>query len=355
MPPNHSAGQIAADARLCGGSRDQSPPMPGTVRLRHVQDGANSQRSSVQPTSDRSDGRHPPASIQAYRRAHTTALPHEGEFFRRSSGGHEQVTVSRRSDIYTDTIGCSPSLIIGADHHLSDEQACLLGRGPTYVPSCFMHVSPSLSFEETWSKQWSLLRQQLTLFFSRYSVSINRKTTFQAASKTLFQESFSAPLPTSIQIRAAHECRLVRSVRRPLADEQLILRRTADDSNVFYLGRASEFQAKADDYLKNNTSFEKLSAIDEHTPQQPQLEEMLKSIDAILQNMRQNRQIGEQHLRAMQPKKILRQSASHLESLERALASAAHRAEPEASGHPNDHRHRLQCAFSRGAHRESSR
>jgi hypothetical protein len=167
-----------------------------------------------------------------------------------------------------------------------------------------MHVSPSLSSEETWSKQWSLLRQQLTLFFSRYNVSINRKTTFQAASKTLFQESFSAPLPTSIQIRAAYECRLVRSVRRQLADEQLILRRTADGHNVFYLGLASEFQAKADDYLKNSTSFEKLSAIDEHAPQQTQLEEMLKSIDAILQNMRQNRQIGEQHVRAMQPKKV---------------------------------------------------
>ena len=199
--------------------------------------------------------------------------------------------MSRRSDLYTDTIGCSPSLIIDTDHpHLSNEQALLLSRGPTYVPSCHMHVAPSTE-EEIWSRQWSLLRQQMTLFFSKYSVSINRKTTFQLAAKTLFQQSFSTPLPTSIEMRAVYEHGVVQSIRRHLKNNPLILRRTADGNNVFYLGRTSEFEAKASDYLTNSNVYQKINAYDE------------QSIDTDLRAMRQNRRINEQHVKRMQVKR----------------------------------------------------
>jgi hypothetical protein len=154
-----------------------------------------------------------------------------------------------------------------------------------------MHVTPSPSSEEIWSQQWSLLRQQMTLFFSRYTVSINRKTIFQAAVKTLFQQSFSIPLPASIDMRAVYENNIVRSIRRQLQNEQWILRRTADGNNVFYLGRTNEFEAQANDYLQTSTSYEKIDAYDE------------KSIDVVLQGMRQNRRISEQHLKWMQVKK----------------------------------------------------
>lgn len=200
--------------------------------------------------------------------------------------------MSRRSDLYTDTIGCSPSLIIDTHHRLSNEQALLLSRGPTYVPSCHMHVASSPSpEEEVWSRQWNLLRQQLTLFFSKYSVSINRKTTFQLAAKTLFQQSFSTPLPTSIQMRAVYEDGVVQSIRRQLKNDPLILRRTADGNNLFYLGRTSEFEAKANDYLTHSNVFQQMNAYDQ------------QSIDTDLRDMRQNRRINEQHFKRLQMKR----------------------------------------------------
>ena len=182
------------------------------------------------------------------------------------------------------------------------EQVLFLSRGPTYVPVGQMHVLPSLPSDQICSKQMSLLREQLVNFSATYSTSINRRTHFQNEFKQYFQDAFSVPLPTSIQQRAEYERQLIRSIRRQLRKDHLILRRIANHGNLFYLGHAPDFEAKSNHYLKNTTTYELIDALDAHQPLTVQLEKMIESIDSILSEMRQNGRLNEQQLKKLQLK-----------------------------------------------------
>ena len=225
------------------------------------------------------------------------------DFFHQSFNGHFEENTNHQTDIHTQPIGCSPSLIIDTDHHLSIEQVLFLSRGPTYVPSCQMHVLPSLPQDQIYSKQMGILQKQLSNFFSKYPIGIDRKPNFEKDLKTLFKENFSSHLPTFIQQRALYERKLVQSIYLQLKKDQLILRRTADHNNVFYLGHANDFEQKSNDYMNNNaTSYELIGRIDENNSEQTQLNEIIKSINQILNNMHASKQINEEHLNKMKAK-----------------------------------------------------
>jgi hypothetical protein len=220
-------------------------------------------------------------------------------FFRQNPLGDRGDTVG---DYNNQKIHCAPSIIVDALHHLSIEQIALLNRGPTYVPPCQLHMSPSLSIDQLLVKQAEPLRRQLTLLFSKSSVNFSQQLTFNRALKKLFEQSFSICVPESIQQRAHYEKELVLSIHRHMKNDNLILRRTADQNNVFYLGHASDFEQKANDHMKNTSSYELIGPIDETMPQQPQLTEMINSIDFILENSHKNKRISKDHLDRMRVK-----------------------------------------------------
>ncbi|CAF4805660.1 unnamed protein product, partial [Rotaria socialis] len=63
------------------------------------------------------------------------------------------------------------------------------------------------------------------------------------------------PVPSKIEQRGLHKKHLVQSIRFAFDKQNLILRRTADNKNTFYLGNRKEFEAKANDYLMKSHDY----------------------------------------------------------------------------------------------------
>ena len=162
------------------------------------------------------------------------------------------------------TMSFSPTLVVNTTTHpFSFEQWRLLRRGPTYVPPCQTHASASSeSISALLEKQYILLRHGLNILLAKHHVNAARAMFINKEVKDAYMDAFSNALLSSVQQRAVRERELVQSIRRLLNDHQLILRRTADRQNVFYLADRKEFEEKADGYMSATDAFELCETID---------------------------------------------------------------------------------------------
>ncbi|CAF1346300.1 unnamed protein product [Rotaria sordida] len=163
----------------------------------------------------------------------------------------------------------SPTMIIGTPAHLlTPEQLKLLNRGPTYVPLCQMYVSSaSVSIQEIIEKQYKSLQHDLNILFTKCNVNMVSSMSIKNDIKKLLIKVFSISLPQSFRERAIYEKQLVQSIREEFKRYDLILRRTADQRNVFYLGSRNEFEEKINEYMKTTDIFELCENIDEQNLQ----------------------------------------------------------------------------------------
>ncbi|CAF1378482.1 unnamed protein product, partial [Rotaria sordida] len=139
-------------------------------------------------------------------------------------------------------------------HNLTLEQIKFLNRGPTYVPPCQLHIlsKSSVTLAELVTKEMVPLRRHLNKLFAKYLVDLSRKMNFEEEIQVAFNESFLGPLPTMLEHRALYEKQIIQSIRYHLNKDRLILRRTADDKNTYYLGRLDELQQKSNEYIENS-------------------------------------------------------------------------------------------------------
>ena len=142
---------------------------------------------------------------------------------------------------------------IRAVHYLTDQQLQLLNRGPTYVTPCQMHVSSSFeTIDDIVNKQYAPLKHQLAVLFDKYRADISRQLHFNKYAYIEFKKLYSTPIPTDIYERAIYEKKLIQSIQYFLMKNNLILRRTADQNNVFYLGNRKEFIEASNQYMEKN-------------------------------------------------------------------------------------------------------
>jgi len=177
----------------------------------------------------------------------------------------------RQDEINETIIDFSPTMLIDTPfQQLTVEQLKLLNRGPSYVPPCQMHleVSPSLSINDIIKERYAILRHSLNILLTKNKINTTQQMFIDKAIKDTFINSFSIPLPSAIQQRALYEKRLVQSIRQHLKTNNLILRRTADQKNVFYLGDKNDFEEKATEYMMATDAFEVSEIIDETNRQQ---------------------------------------------------------------------------------------
>ncbi|CAF1155126.1 unnamed protein product [Rotaria sordida] len=130
-------------------------------------------------------------------------------------------------------ISYSPTMIIQtSSHQLIDEQIKLLNRDPTYVPPCQIYVSSSfISMNDVTQKQYKLLQHHLSILFAKHNTNTSEGMFINKDIKDTFINYFSLPLPLSLYQRVLHEKQLVESIREHLQMNNLILRRTADETN----------------------------------------------------------------------------------------------------------------------------
>ena len=161
------------------------------------------------------------------------------------------------------SIPCLPSFIIDTalnSHGLTHEQIQLLNRGPTYVPPFQMYIQ---STDGHLHKQYKYLQQHLTQLYARFNINPARSMFINKDIKDLYMNSFSVTLPNKFYQRAVYENQLVNSIRTHCQVNKLILKRLANNSNIFYLGHSVDFQDKVNDYLIRMNVFEMCELIDD--------------------------------------------------------------------------------------------
>jgi hypothetical protein len=208
-----------------------------------------------------------------------------------------------QDEINETIIDFSPTMIIDTPfQQLTVEQLKLLNRGPSYVPPCQMHleVSSSLSINDIIKEHYAILRHSLNIVLTKNKINTTQQMFIDKKIKDTFINNFSIPLPSSIQQRAVYEKRLVQSIRQHLKANNLILRRTADEKNVFYLGDKNGFEEKANEYMMTTDAFEVSEIIDETNRQQIDVyfnklvTSMNSKIERILENHKKCKALLEQ-------------------------------------------------------------
>ncbi|CAF4089855.1 unnamed protein product, partial [Rotaria sordida] len=179
-------------------------------------------------------------------------------------------------------------------HNLTLEQIKFLNRGPTYVPPCQLHILSKSSFTlaQLVTKQMVPLRRHLNKLFAKYLVDLSRKMNFEEEIQLAFNESFLGPMPTILEHRALYEKQIIQSIRYHLNKDRLILRRTVDDKNTYYLGQLDEFQQKSNDYIENSSSYKFIAIIDENNTEEQQLKKVIQSFDIELDKLYQRKLIN---------------------------------------------------------------
>ena len=194
------------------------------------------------------------------------------DFYLRSSyGDWENRTKKKKNTTEQSTINGRfvSQLISDTTHQLNRKQMQLLNRGPSYVPPCQMHTSSSSqSLVAIVKKQYAPLKHQLAGVFSKHHINIALSWEVNTTINQKFVDLFSISIPSNIHKRAVDEIKLVHSIRASLNKNSLILRRTADNRNSFYLGKVKDFEAKANEYLSTSDAYKVLtSIIDENDKQ----------------------------------------------------------------------------------------
>ena len=212
--------------------------------------------------------------------------------------------MSRRSDKKKSNIGCSPSLYQYINYYpnLTIEQLNYLNRGPTYVTPCQVHLSINQTnvIDRLLLKQMAPLRRQLTKFFTKYPIDLGLRMKFEQEIGQLFEKFFSTSIPLVIEQRSIYEQQLLRSIQIQLRKDHLILRRTADNNNTYYLGDENEFNQKINEYMENAMYYELVVNIDDDTNSEQQyLNEIIQSIDSILEELHKKKLINKDNLPKM--------------------------------------------------------
>jgi hypothetical protein len=172
-----------------------------------------------------------------------------------------------------------------------------LHRGPSYVPPCQLHLpSAHRSLDQLLVEQMAPLRRQLTRVFTKYPVDLSRRMNFEREVQHLFQQSFSVAVPPVLKQRVIDENQLMHSIRDQLRDDQLVLRRMANESNTYYVGDIDNFHRQSQQHLQTSNYYELIGPIDDSHSKEHHLKDIVQSIDQDLEKLCQKKLIQQEHL-----------------------------------------------------------
>ncbi|CAF1203637.1 unnamed protein product, partial [Adineta steineri] len=177
------------------------------------------------------------------------------------------------------------NLISHTKHQLNSKQIQLLSRGPTYTPPCQMSLftssTSSQSLNDIVKKQFAPLKHQMASVLSKHHINIALSWEVQNAINQKFVDYFTTSIPLNIRQRTAYEMELVQSIRSFLKKNNLILRRTADNQNTFYLGETKVFETAANEYLLKSDAYKVLRTIVEEEDKQEWQNDLNARIEAM--------------------------------------------------------------------------
>jgi hypothetical protein len=198
----------------------------------------------------------------------------------------------------------SPSMIIDTSSHcLTDEQRRLLDRGPTYVPPWQLYASLTgeHSVHDRIHQLYVPLKHRLSILTAKHSVNAAQSMFMNKKIKDVFTDVFSIPLPNAMQQRACREQNIVQAIQEQLKAHDLILRRTADQRNVFYLGNRKDFENEANAYLTTTDRFEIMDVVDEVnlSPTYDSINKMINFINKTIESIFNNKKLHGDQLKRL--------------------------------------------------------
>ncbi|CAF3802382.1 unnamed protein product [Rotaria sp. Silwood1] len=180
----------------------------------------------------------------------------------------------------------------------NEKQLQLLSRGPTYVPPCLMYILfADQSINDIVKKQFAPLKHQLMILFQNYKINLPLRMEIQDKLFNKFENLFSHPIPAQLFQHAVYKKHFIQSIRYTLQKNNLILRRTANNMNTFYVGNRSEFEAKADQYLIRSENYDVLIDINNQNNEKPlhsALKNMMESMNSLLEKLKAHNAIKDE-------------------------------------------------------------
>ncbi|CAF4324694.1 unnamed protein product, partial [Rotaria sordida] len=138
------------------------------------------------------------------------------------------------------------------------------------------------------------LKHQLMNLFEKYNINLPLRMEIHDKTYREFKNLFFKPIPSNLFQRALYEKNLIQSIQYSLKKNNLILRRTANNMNTFYVGNVAEFETKADRYLTRSEDYEVLININNKTNEKTldiSIKEMIDSMNSLLEKLKTHKAI----------------------------------------------------------------
>ena len=138
----------------------------------------------------------------------------------------------------------------------------MFNNGLKYVIPYQSRFNRKSSVDEILKKQYEHVLDTVKSCLKDNKVCIADARAKQAFSalEDLFIEFAKEKIPKRIIYRAQYEHRIVRSIQRLLQQRPDIVIRRTDKSKVFYIGRASDFTRKSEEYMLKTSAYEQITS-----------------------------------------------------------------------------------------------
>ena len=168
----------------------------------------------------------------------------------------------RRSNIsiYTKITASLP--FIDVDLSLTSQQMKMFINGFKYIIPCQSRFSRRQSIDDILTEQYQTLSTVVKDCLKDNGIIITDARTNRAfqALRDIFSASKSKKLSTKLTVRAQREYKTVQDILRLVRRRSDIVIRRTDKSKVFYIGKADDFERKAEEYMLKTEAYEEITS-----------------------------------------------------------------------------------------------
>ena len=194
-----------------------------------------------------------------------------------------------------ESVSFSPTVIIqtASSHQFTQQQFKLLNRGPSFIPQCQLlasSIGSTVLFRDKIEKQYKTLQHNLNILLAKYNINTTRSMFIIKTIKDLYMKTFHIEIPQQIQERAIYEKQLLQTIHKDLQVNELIIRRTANPNNQFYVTDRKQFETLANNYLSNADQFE-LVLVTSSQSFSIHFKQMIKSINMEIERILSNKKL----------------------------------------------------------------
>jgi hypothetical protein len=161
--------------------------------------------------------------------------------------------------IYKTITASSP--FIQVDLNLTPQQMSMFINGLKYIIPCQSRLCSRKSMDDIISEQYRNMSTIIKDGLQDNGIFTGDPKSRQAFSTLahILKEIYSKPLSKNVLRRGQYEYKIVQSIQRILRQRPDIVIRRTDKSKVFYIGKADDFERKAQEYMLKTQAYEEMT------------------------------------------------------------------------------------------------